>query len=538
MPPPDGFDKVLPAAGAVNQLTSLTLDWADSSGASSYAYCYDTTDDNACANWVTTLTSQAALSGLSDGTTYYWQAKASNAVGNTYANGSPTAFWSFTTIPPPGAFNKIVPVDGATYQATNLTLDWGDSSAAASYAYCYDTINDNACTNWITTTISQAALSGLSIDTTYYWQVKAVNTIGETYANSSPTAFFSFTTTTLPGAFEKVLPIIGAANQPTSLWLDWGDSTAVVSYAFCYDTSDDNVCSNWISLGTTSQVAVSGLSANTSYYWQVKAINSAGETFANGSVFAFQSFTTGSGAAILGERVSIPSGTFKMGCDSAHAGGIACNSDELPLHIVNLDAYRIDKFEVTNAQYAQCVTAGNCAPPLSNSSYTHLNYFSNVLYADYPVINVSWYDAANYCAWIGGRLPSEAEWEKAARGGSDTRPYPWGDLEPTCSLANFWPLSACFGDTALIGGMLAGASPYGVMDLAGNVWEWVNDWWAESYYGVSPASNPPGPTSGTTKVLRGGGWYGFGYSLRIANRFGDTPMDRVNVIGFRCAANP
>ena len=86
--------------------------------------------------------------------------------------------------------------------------------------------------------------------------------------------------------------------------------------------------------------------------------------------------------------------------------------------------------------------------------------------------------------------------------------------------------------------MLAGASPYGVMDLAGNVWEWVNDWWAESYYGVSPASNPPGPTSGTTKVLRGGGWYGFGYSLRIANRFGDTPMDRVNVIGFRCAANP
>ena len=234
----------------------------------------------------------------------------------------------------------------------------------------------------------------------------------------------------------------------------------------------------------------------------------------------------------------VPAGPFEMGS----ADGAA---DEMPIHTVMLDAFYIDLYEVTNSQFFACVDEGICDTPANttsfDSSYSRQHYYGTIEYGGFPVIYVSWYDAQDYCQWRGARLPTEAEWEKAARGGLEGARYPWGDEAPVCESgaengARFDDDADCNDiDTDQVGNYAPNG--YGLFDMAGNLWEWVSDWYDDGYYANSPTSNPQGPQEGSFPVLRGGSWQDSADHIRVADRRFNDPKSGALMIGFRCARN-
>lgn len=226
------------------------------------------------------------------------------------------------------------------------------------------------------------------------------------------------------------------------------------------------------------------------------------------------------------EMISIPAGPFIRGTNE---GGL----DERPQRTLLLDTFAIDRYEVTNHQYQQFVDVTGhrkSGPPAR-----YAKNMSKMLSINQPVVYVSWEDAESYCHWKGKRLPTEAEWEKAMRG-SDGRLWPWGNAEQANG-ANWARVQDGYEVSAVVGSVQTDKSPYGVMDGAGNVMEWVADWYGERYFAEAPEQNPPSPDHGVYRVLRGGGYATTGADIRITSRSKMVADFRDETIGFRCAVS-
>ncbi len=246
--------------------------------------------------------------------------------------------------------------------------------------------------------------------------------------------------------------------------------------------------------------------------------------------------------AIEQEMITIPAGQFWMGCDEDVDSD--CQTRELPHHLVNLSEYQIDKMEVTLSQYADCVNASVCTEPYWDwKEGCNWGEFAKI---NNPVTCVDWTQAKTYCEWLGKRLPTEAEWEKAARG-DDGRRYPWGNEDATCEYSNFEESvdDGCgTGTTAdVCSRSPKDDSPYGLCDMAGNVWEWVYDRYQEDYYSESPTDNPTGPGDDTNyynRVVRGGSFMDYWFLIRLTHRncYFDSYIGSQADLGFRCARTP
>jgi formylglycine-generating enzyme required for sulfatase activity len=227
--------------------------------------------------------------------------------------------------------------------------------------------------------------------------------------------------------------------------------------------------------------------------------------------------------------VFIPVGEFKMGGERQQF--------TQPAHNVYLDAFWIDSTEVSNQQYSLCVQDLACPQPWNyDSPEDYLSQISNLDddFNQLPVVYITWQSAVTYCNWADRRLPTEAEWEKAARN-ADERVYPWGKWGPNNNLLNY---DDSFGRPLPVSRYPFGASPFGALNMAGNVREWVADWFSEDYYALSPNKNPTGPLSGDKRILRGGAFSDSKRMVRADNRFSHNPYSPGYNRGFRCACSP
>jgi len=308
--------------------------------------------------------------------------------------------------------------------------------------------------------------------------------------------------------------------------------------------------------GTKKETIVSSTTNDGSYKWTVLKSLADGTDYkvkvscaANTSISDMSpKFQIKSAESISIDWINIPAGSFEMG-DNFDEG----DSDEKPVHTVYLDAFYISKYEITHEQYIQFLNAvgvnsdgtyngkvlvdmadTDCAIGYSNGQF-YFKGSSTASTKNTPVFEITWNGGKEFCKWLSNKkgkdidLPTEAQWEKAARG-TDQRRYPWGNSSPNCSTVNY---NKCQGKVMPVGSYPSGKSPYGVHDMAGNVWEWCQDWYDENYYTSSPTNNPQGPSSGSERVLRGSSWNRGAASIRSANRGKNSPSFSSNYIGLR-----
>jgi len=320
------------------------------------------------------------------------------------------------------------------------------------------------------------------------------------------------------------LPADSAQNQSIEVDLSWSCSDPdgdPLTYDVYFGTSSTPPL---VSSGQTATTYDPGtLAGGTPCYWQIVAHDNHGHS-TPGPVWWFT--TEGYAGMVL-----VPAGPYQMGA--------TYQSYAQPIHTVNVPAFYIDVYEVTNAQYkAFCDATSRAYPPDPGFSGMP-NYFTNPTYANFPVVAVTWYDAKDYATWAGKRLPTEAEWERAAKGNADNRLYPWGDTWVGAN-ANIWDNPADgYTYTSPVGNYPNGISPAGCYDMAGNVWEWCEDDWHGDYNGAPTDGSAWIDTPrGSTRVKRGGSWNYYGTRARCANRSASYPTYRLSSIGFRCAGTP
>ena len=369
-----------------------------------------------------------------------------------------------------------------------------------------------------------------------------------------------------PHPFTTPYPADGAVDQSPNVWLSWQfnanlGATLPVTFSIYIEPSGTPLTTPAISGNADAFWDPFTFESGAMYHWRVTAEDATGRIFESPIwTFSTEAFIDNPD---LDAMVVIPGGYFWQGCDSELPRAHPCFSKEFPLRQVWIDSFEIDKYEVTNREYRACVDAEACASPIQFNSNKRDDYFANPDYDEYPVLYVSHWDAEAFCAWEDKRLPTEAEWEKAARGPIDTREWPWGPEYPDCTRSNFTDdidpeqPTPCLDDTDRVGSRPRGASPYGLMDTSGNVFEWVHDLYNVFYYQYAPDMNPQGPDVSQTDpggspntipyfTIRGGSYRAHWFYVRATHRhwghkgpegtsYDDIPYFRNNFVGFRCA---
>ena len=467
------------------------------------------------------------MSGLQDGTTYYVRAYATNEKGTAY--GEEKSFATLKKVLPTVTTNAVTNIKATTATCGGYVSSDGNATVTAR-GICWSTkpnptINDNKINNGSGTGSFTSYMSGLQDGTTYYVRAYATNEKGTSYGEEK-----TFTTV------EIVLPII-TTNTVTNITTNsatcggnvtYDGNATVTARGVCWGTSPnptiekDNKINNGSGTGSFKSY-MSGLKDGTTYYVRAYASNKKGTSYGEERTFTTLEFSnetiTVNGVSFT--MIAVEGGAFSMGGATSEQGSDA-DSDERPVHSVTLSDYYIGETEVTQELW-QAVMGNNPS------------YYSG--YPQRPVEYVSWNDCQEFITKLNNltgknfRLPTEAEWEYAARGGNKSKGYKYSGSNTVGDVA--WYDSNSISRTHDV--KTKQANELGIYDMSGNVYEWCQDWYNSSYYSSSPENNPTGPTSGSSRVLRGGSWDSDARFCRVSSRRSDDPDFRDDSLGFRLA---
>lgn len=456
---------------------------------------------------------------------------------------------------PPTEPSNPIPTDKSEVTVPALELKWSPSTDPEddpiSYNVYFGTENPPVAQIASGISIAQVEIKDLEMDRIYYWKVEALDGFG----NTTPGPIWSFTTST---AVNLPQVITNAAQNITQSSAVLGgnvtsDGGAMITErgVFYGLQSDPESSGTKVAMGAGMGVfsaTVDGLAEGTTYYVKAYAANNTG--IAYGGLQQFRTTADGSGGegggSVNHEMIFVEGGTFQMGCDDTRDGN--CMDREKPVHSVTVSSFYLSKYEITHKQYIEFLNAINCNsdgtfndPEFGSVTYINMNRAvigysagrfnfkgsNRALTEDTPVIFVSWFGANAYCRWAGGRLPTEAEWEYAARGGNKSQGYRFSGSNDLNAVA--WWNGNSGSRTHPVG--TKQANELGLHDMTGNVMEWCSDWFDANYYSISPSNNPKGPATGRSRVLRGGSW--FTMSARVAGRIVNLPSFTYIDYGFR-----